>query len=357
MDALSQVESSALIPYPVVARALAVVPVTRDLATVATAARQRIAELVEGSISVNSRRAYEGDWRAFESWCQSLGVSALPASVDTVLAYASELPTAAHSERHGRWAGPTDKMGYSAATIQRRMSTIGARHKAGGFDNPCAHPHVVTLLKGIRREIGTAPLKRKAALTTDHLRRLRRIEDSSVRQIRDTALLLVGFAGGFRRSELCALNLEDLEWSDRTLTVLLKRSKTDQTGAGRRVVLHAGSGLCPIAALRRWIEASGISSGPLFRAVRKGGKVGTTRLSTEAVSQVVKGYAAVCGLDAARYGGHSLRVGHICTAILAGESDRNIMRVTGHKSPSMISRYWREDLESMQHNSSASLGL
>jgi len=203
----------------------------------------------------------------------------------------------------------TTKTGYSVATITRRLATIASRHKEKGFESPCAHPHVHKVLKGIRRQVGTAP-RHKAALVVDHLRAMRRQPAETLRDIRDRSLILVGFGGAFRRSELVGLDLADCEFGERTLTVHLRRSKTDQEGKGRKTVIHAGGALCPIQALRQWIAAAGIESGPVFRSLRKGGAIGG-RLSTEGVAIVVKRYAAARGLKASDFAGHSLRAGHV----------------------------------------------
>jgi site-specific recombinase XerD len=210
------------------------------------------------------------------------------------------------------------------------------------------------LLRGIRREKGTAP-RRKAALLTDHLRRLRRETDGSMRELRDRAVILVGFAGAFRRSELAALDLTDCEFGERMVTITLRKSKTDQESRGRAVVIHSGGALCPIEALRSWLEAAAITEGPVFRSVRSSGRVGK-RLTAESVCHIVKDYAGQAGLDARDFAGHSLRAGHVTQAILRGESAHAIMMVTGHQSRAMVDRYFR-DVEPRRHNSSANLGL
>jgi site-specific recombinase XerD len=330
------------------------VPIQRDLAEVQRVARERVRELLDAATAANTKAAYESDWRHFAEWCAALGVVALPASVDTIIAYLSELPTMPHSERHGRGARKQAKTGYSVATIERGLATIGARHKRSGYENPCAHEHVHQVLCGIRRTTGVAP-RRKAAMLTEHLRRLRRVGDDSLQARRDRALLLVGFAGAFRRSELVGIDVADCEFGGRTLTITLRRSKTDQEGRGRKVVIHAGGALCPIAALRAWLDAAQITTGAVFRSFRKGGAMGG-RLSTEGAALIIKRYAEAAGLDPADYAGHSLRAGHVTTAILRGESAHAIMAMTGHASRAMVDRYFR-DVEPLRHNSSANLGL
>lgn len=354
--------------------------VCRDLAEVQAQARERVRELIDQTTAANTKAAYASDWQHFAEWCTALGVCALPASVDTIITYVSELPTMPNRERHGRGMRREAKHGYSVATIARRLATIGARHKDAELENPCSHAHVHKLLRGIRREKGTAP-KRKAALLTDHLRRLRRESSGSVRELRDRAVILVGYAGAFRRSELVALNVADCVFGERTLTITLRKSKTDQESHGRTVVIHAGGVLCPIEALRAWLTAAAIVDsrylnpasrvlseqsshaaaqtvkveGAVFRSVRSNGKVGK-RLPAESVSHIVKSYAETAGLAAGDFAGHSLRAGHVTTAILRGESAHAIMAVTGHQSRAMVDRYFR-DVEPRRHNSSANLGL
>jgi site-specific recombinase XerD len=344
--AISGDAEGALIPVPA--------PVSRDLAEVQRVARERVRELLDASVAPNTKTAYASDWKHFEAWCAALGIAALPASVDTVISYLSELPTMEHSARHGRGTRKQTKAGYSVATIERRLASIATRHKLTGHENPCAHEHVHQVLCGIRRTTGVAP-RRKAAMLTEHLRRLRRVGDDSLQARRDRALLLVGFSGAFRRSELIGIDVEHCQFAERTLTITLLKSKTDQEQRGRKVVIHAGGALCPIAALRAWLDAAQITTGAVFRSFRKGGAMGG-RLSTEGAALIIKRYANAVGLDSAEYAGHSLRAGHVTQAILRGESAHAIMAMTGHASRAMVDRYFR-DVEPLRHNSSANLGL
>jgi integrase len=330
--------------------------VRRDLAEVAAMAQERVREYAEASISDNTREAYRYDWEHFCWWCTELGISPLPATVDTVLAYLSELPTMAQSDTQGRGQRKAPKAGYSVNSIVRRLATISREHKQRGLPSPTADDRVKRLLRGIRRSVGTAP-RQKAAMLTEHFRPLRR-DCTTVREIRDKALLLVGFAGAFRRCELVGLNLGDCQFEDRLVTIHLRKSKTDQEARGRRVVIHQGGSLCPMAALKAWIAAAGIADAqePLFRRVGKGGRINQKRLTTEGIAVIVKRYAEARGLNPADYAGHSLRSGHVTTAILRGEAAHAIMAVTGHQSRAMVDRYFR-DVEPKRHNSSANLGL
>jgi integrase len=179
----------------------------------------------------------------------------------------------------------------------------------------------------------------------------------SLRGLRDRALLLVGFAGGFRRSELAALDLTDITDGEEGLTVLIKRSKTDQEAAGRVIGICYGSApdTCPVRACRAWVKASGIVEGPVFRHFHNQ-KMGDRAISPQTVALVVKRTAERAGLDSDEFAGHRLRSGLATTAAKNGASERAIMKQTGHRSVQMVRRYIRE-AELFQDNASARLGL
>jgi integrase len=204
---------------------------------------------------------------------------------------------------------------------------------------------------GIRRAKGTAP-----ALTED-LRLMVRAMPYSLLGSRDRALLLIGFAGAFRRSELVSLDVEDLAFEREGVVVTLRRSKTDPVGQGRKIGIPLGSGkTCPVRALERWMEAAGIEEGPLFRPVTRHSHVEDCRLSDKAVALIVKRWAQAVGLDPALYAGHSLRSGLATSAARNGASERSIMNQTGHRSVQMVRRYIREGTV-FQENAAAKVGL
>ena len=161
---------------------------------------------------------------------------------------------------------------------------------------------------------------------------------------RDQALILLGFAGAFRRSELVALDVEDLTFNDGGVVALLRRSKTDQVSEGRKVGIPYGSNpeTCPVRVLKSWLEASSIEAGAVFRSVNRHGQVKPGRLSGIDVARIVKKLAERAGLDATKYAGHSLRAGHATSAAIAGASERSIMNQTGHRSVQMVRRYIRD---------------
>jgi integrase len=212
-------------------------------------------------------------------------------------------------------------------------------------------------LKGIRRTRGTAQTG-KLPLFTDQLREMVAALPPDLQGIRDRALLLVGFAGGFRRSELAALTVECVAAETEGLVITLRRSKTDQEGQGRRVALPFGANArtCPVAAIRQWLEAAGIRSGAVFREIDRHGKVGARPLHRDSVGLIVKRAAARIGLDPSRYAGHSLRAGLATQAWLNGATELAIMRQTGHRSLDTVRKYIR-DASLFRGNPAGRLGL
>ncbi len=212
-------------------------------------------------------------------------------------------------------------------------------------------------LSGLRRERGVAPARKKPVLVADLQQILKQIPDSLL-GLRDRALLLVGFAGAFRRSELVALDAGDIEPTREGLIVTVRRSKTDQAGEGRKIGIPPGveEATCPVAALDRWLAAARIDSGPLFRTMNRHGRVLDRRLSAEGVAIVVKRYVEKLGYDPAQLAGHSLRAGLATSAAAAGKSERAIMNQTGHRSVATVRRYIR-DGNLFRENAAGGLGL
>jgi site-specific recombinase XerD len=297
-------------------------------------------QFIRASKAENTLRGYSADWRDFCGWSEANGVSPLPATPETVAAYIAECA--------GR---------VKVGSIQRRLNAIAEAHKAVGAQSPTHSPIVANTMKGIRRTIGRAPKQKAAALTGD-IRAMVDATDDGTIGIRDRALILLGFAGAFRRSELVSLDVEDCIFSKDGLTVMLRRSKTDQDAAGRKVGIPYGSNpdTCPVRTMQAWIEHATISGGPLFRSINRHGQVKPGRLSGIDVARVVKKLAGRAGLDAAKYAGHSLRAGHATSATIGGASERSIMSQTGHRSVQMVRRYIR-DGSLFRDNSAGKLGL
>jgi integrase len=241
--------------------------------------------------------------------------------------------------------------------VQRRLNAIAEAHKAAGLESPAHNAIVVGTMKGIRRTKDTAPAQKAAALTAD-IRTMVEAVDPGLIGLRDRALILLGFAGAFRRSELVGLDAADCAFAKDGLVVTLRRSKTDQEGAGRKVGIPYGANpdTCPVRTMQEWIEQAGVTDGPVFRSINRHGQVQPGRLSGIDVARVVKKLVQRSGLDAAKYAGHSLRAGHATAAAIAGASERSIMNQTGHRSVQMVRRYIR-DGSLFRENSAGKLGL
>lgn len=327
--------------------AAGIVAVARDATRRELVQRQELLEAARGyaaaSRSANTRRAYQSDLRDFTAWCNTQSLSAIPAAPDTIALYLTALA----------------KTGAKASTIQRRVSAISQAHQLASVTPPPTASAVVrSTMAGIRRSLGMAPAQ-KAPLVTAELRRLLATCNPATRAgLRDRALLLLGFAGGFRRSELVALDAGDVVESADGLRVQIRRSKTDPEGQGREVGIPFGQHptTCPIRAVRAWRAAAGVESGPLFSPVDRHDQVHLGRLSDRGVARVVQRAARRAGLDPALYAGHSLRAGLATAAAQGGAPERAIMAQTGHRSVAMVRRYIRSG-SLFTENAAAYVGL
>lgn len=274
----------------------------------------------------NTRRAYRADWADFSGWCRAEGREALPAAPESLVLYLT-----------GR------AQTHKTATLTRRLSAISQAHQAAGYESPGASAAVRAVMAGIRRARGTAAAAKRPVLVPD-LKAMLDTLPANLLGLRDRALLLVGFAGAFRRSELVALNWEDIEFTAEGFAAAIRRSKTDPEGQGRRIGVPYGraASQCPVRALAAWRDNAGGDEGPVFRAVDRHGNLGRTRLSDKTVARVVKRAIAASGGDPAAYAGHSLRAGLATAAALGGASERAIMNQTGHRSLATVRRYIRE---------------
>jgi site-specific recombinase XerD len=301
---------------------------------------EHVREFIRASKAENTLRGYQSDWKDFCAWCEGHGLCPLPATPETVASYIAEC--AGH---------------LKPGSIQRRLNAIAEAHKAVGVESPTSAGMVRNTLKGIKRTLGTAPTQKTAALTDD-IRAMVDQTDTGLIGTRDRALILLGFAGAFRRSELVGLDVEDCQFGRDGLTVTLRRSKTDQEAVGRKIGIPYGSNpdTCPVRTVQAWLEQAGVNTGPLFRSINRHGQVQPGQLSGIDVARIVKKLADRAGLDASKYAGHSLRAGHATTAAIAGASERSIMNQTGHRSVQMVRRYIRES-SLFRENSGAKLGL
>jgi integrase len=286
------------------------------IATMSEKAKQYAAD----SMAPNTRKAYQSALGEFEKFCEARGVSALPAEPSTLIDYFME-----RAER--------DKL----STLQVKRAAIVSAHQAKGLLDPCSHPTVKKVLAGIRRDHGTPPVKAEP-INADQLLAIVSALPNTLTGARDRALILLGFAGAFRRSELVALDVADLHFNG-DLKIVVRRSKTDQAGAGRvKTIPPAPGDLDPIAAVRAWLARSAISSGPLFRKIDQWDHMGE-RLSGQSVALILKRSVKAVGLDEQLYSGHSLRSGFVTAAIDGGASEVDIMEQTGHSDVRVLRGY------------------
>jgi len=286
---------------------------------------ERAANFAQAANAASTRRAYGTDFRIFTSWCQDRGLSALPARSEAVaafLAYEAE-------------------QGAKPSTIGRRCAAIRYGHRLAGEPNPTADERVKAVLRGIRRTVGAAP-RRMAPATADRIIAMAPRPDSTLTSLRDRALLLLGFAGAFRRSELVALDVADIERLPEGLRVTIRRGKTDQEGHGATIAIVRGEVACPVAAVVAWLEAAVITDGPVFRPIRRGGHVQPQRLTDRSVANIVKTHAERVGLDPAQFAGHSLRAGFLTSAAKRGASLFKMMATSRHKSTDTLAGYVRD---------------
>lgn len=280
-----------------------------------------------GSKAAATYRAYRGAWLRFAAWCESMGLLALPAAPEALALYVTYLA----------------QEGKKVGTIEKAVGAIAHAHSRANVPSPHGTARVTETMAGIRRALGVAP-KQKAPLLAGALRRMCKTRPLTTAQLRDRALLLLGFAGAFRRSELVALQVDDIVFTEDGLEVTIRRLKVDQEGRGRKlgIPLGASAAACPVRAVRRWLDVAKIASGPVLRGVNKAGRVSRRGLTGRSVAVIVKRAVVTLGLDPARYAGHSLRSGLVTSAAKAGKSEWSIMNTTGHASSTMVKRYIRE---------------
>jgi len=290
----------------------------------------RVLHYTQQAYAKNTVRAYQVDWRLYSAWCAQQGADPVgePLTVAHYLAYLAD-------------------EGKAAATIERKLAAICKGWEAAEKDNPRYDSTVRFARRGIRRAIGTAP-QQVDAITPVQLRKMVSALPTgaawNLRRARNRALLVVGFAGGMRRSELVGLNYEDVEEDEEGLRVRIRRSKTDQEGKGRVIGLPYGSvsEVCPVRSINRWVDMASITEGALFRPTTKNGRaVEPARLTTRQVANIVQMAAKKAGIRG-RFAGHSLRSGLVTAAVRGGKSLDAIQRQTGHTSVQMLMRYVRE---------------
>ena len=269
---------------------------------------------LKNSKANNTLRAYQSDFRDFSSFCEKNGFSSLPTQPKIVALYITHLSKSS-----------------KFSTLKRRIASISVLHKLKGHYLDTKHPIIMENLHGIKRTLGSRQKAKKPILINDLKLIIKAIDEE---KIRDKALILIGFSGGFRRSELVNIHYDDIEFVTEGVKILIKRSKTDQSGEGsiKAIPYFDNHEFCPVVALKNYVNKkfSNTNEGKIFN------------ISDKSVALIIKRYAQKAGLDSSKYSGHSLRSGFATTAAEFGAEERNIMAMTGHKTTQMVRRYIQE---------------
>ena len=273
---------------------------------------------LKNSKSTNTLRAYQADFKDFSAFCARNGLSSMPTEPKILSLYLTHLSA-------------TSKF----STLKRRIASISVIHKMKGHYLDTKHPVIMENLHGIKRVKGSNQKSKKPILINELKLIINAIDQSNQneeKKIRDKAIILIGFSGGFRRSELVNIDYDDIEFVIEGVKIFIKRSKTDQSGEGmiKAIPYFDNKTFCPVLALKQWIDNCEIKSGKIFD------------ISDKSVALIIKKYASLAGLDANKYGGHSLRSGFATSAAESGAEERNIMAMTGHKTTQMVRRYIHE---------------
>jgi len=273
---------------------------------------------LRNSKSANTLRAYQSDFKDFSVFCAKNGLSSMPTEPKILSLYLTHLSA-------------TSKF----STLKRRIASISVIHKVKGHYLDTKHPLIMENLHGIKRIKGSNQKAKKPILINDLkliINAIGQANQSENKKIRDKAIILIGFSGGFRRSELVNIEYEDVEFVSEGVKIFIKRSKTDQSGEGmiKAIPYFDNKSFCPVNALKHWIEYSQIKSGKLFD------------ISDKSVALIIKKYTSLAGLDPNKYSGHSLRSGFATSTAESGAEERNIMAMTGHKTTQMVRRYIQE---------------
>ena len=273
---------------------------------------------LKNSKSANTLRAYQSDYRDFSLFCSKNGFQVMPTQPKILALYLTHLSSFSK---------------YS--TLKRRIASIAILHKTKGHYIDTKHPIIIENLMGIKRRNGTNQKGKKPILISDLKKIINVIYESNQKnnkKIRDKALILIGFSGGFRRSELVNIDYENIDFVSEGVKIFIKKSKTDQSGEGmiKAIPYFKNQKFCPVKAIKNWIELINIKNGKIFN------------ISDKNVALIIKKYANLAGLDSEKYAGHSLRSGFATSAAESGAEERHIMTMTGHKSTEMVRRYIKE---------------
>ncbi len=285
---------------------------------------------LKSSKANNTLRAYKSDFKDFLAFCAKHGLNSLPTEPKIVSLYLTHL-------------SKTSKI----STLRRRLVSIAMIHKLKGHYLDTKHPIIIENLMGIKRVKGSIQ-KGKKPILINHLKLIiNAINEQNIDEIkktRDKTIILVGFGGGFRRSELISIDHEDLEFVPEGVKISIKKSKTDQFGEGmtKGLPYFNNEEYCPVTNLKKWLELSNIKSGAIFRRFIKGSILKNDRLTDQSVVLIIKDYLNLAGIENRNYSGHSLRSGFATVAAESGADERSIMAMTGHKTTQMVRRYIRE---------------
>ena len=286
---------------------------------------------LQSSKANNTLRAYKSDFNDFGLFCAQNSFKSLPSDPKIVSLYLTHLST----------------KDVKMSTLKRRLVSIGVIHKLKGHYLDTKHPSIIENIMGIKRRKGSSQKSKKPILISNLKKIINVIDQQNkeeIKKFRDRSIILIGFSGGFRRNEIVSLDYDDLDFVQEGLKINLRRSKTDQFGEGftKALPYFDNSQFCPVVSLKKWIEISKITSGPLFRRFSKGSKMTIYRLTDQTVALIIKEYLELAGIDSKNYSGHSLRSGFATSAAESGVEERSIMAMTGHKSTEMVRRYIKE---------------
>jgi site-specific recombinase XerD len=286
---------------------------------------------LKSSKANNTIRAYKSDFNDFGLFCAKNGLKSLPSEPKIVSLYLTHLST----------------KDVKMSTLKRRLVSIGVIHKLKGHYLDTKHPSIIENIMGIKRRKGSIQKAKKPILISNLkliINVIDQLNKKEIKKLRDRSIILIGFSGGFRRNEIVSLDYDDLDFVKEGLKITIKRSKTDQFGEGsiKALPYFDNSQYCPVISIKKWIETSKISSGPLFRRFSKGSKLSESRLTDQTVPLLIKEYLKLAGIDSKNYSGHSLRSGFATSAAESGVEERSIMAMTGHKSTEMVRRYIKE---------------
>jgi len=288
---------------------------------------------LKNSKANNTIRAYKSDFKDFGGFCAKNGLKSLPTEPKIVSLYMTYLST------------KDAKM----STLRRRLVSIGVIHRLKGHYLDTKHPIIIENLMGIKRKKGSYQ-KGKKPILINHLKLIideidkDTYDETGIRKLRDKTIILLGFAGGFRRIELISIDYEDLEFVTEGVKIFIRKSKTDQFGEGmiKGLPYFTNQQYCPVWHLKKWLEISEIKSGPIFRRFFKGLNLAKNRLTDQSVALFLKKYLSNAGIENQDYSGHSLRSGFATVSAEAGADERSIMAMTGHKTTQMVRRYIKE---------------